>query len=78
MIKYLDDNEPFHDHSNKLDMDRHQANRWDVLFVKSTAPKPEPKVSFIDNFFRKYYAPFLMNDLIGFAIICRFKYIKLS
>ena len=58
----------------KLDMDRQEANRWDLFIcIKSKTEEVKIKaISVIDIFFRDYYTPFLMNDLVGFLVICCF------
>ena len=50
------------------------ANRWDLIYCKKDKESSPPKTSpsLIDNFFRKYYTPFLMNDLVGFFVVCLF------
>ena len=61
----------------KLDMDRQAAGRWDLLYcIKSkTEEKVKHSVSIIDTFFREYYTPFLMNDLVGFVVVCLFSFL---
>ena len=41
--------------------------------MKSKAKKaPKVKTSMMDIFFRDYYTPFLMNDLVGFSVVVLF------
>ncbi|CBY14228.1 unnamed protein product [Oikopleura dioica] len=60
----------------KLDLARQGGNRWDVICCyKSSSEKikdEEEKESVIDIFFREYYTPVLMHDLVGFVVICAF------
>lgn len=58
----------------KLDMTRQWANRWDVVFcVKSKGEKVASRAqNKIDIFFKKYYTPALMHDLVRFTVIMLF------
>jgi hypothetical protein len=60
----------------KLDLSRQGGNRWDVICCYKSRPEKvkeeEQKESVIDIFFREYYTPVLMHDLVGFVIICAF------
>ena len=60
----------------KLDLSRQKGNRWDIICCyKSRSDKDaakENKESIIDKFFRDYYTPVLMHDLVGFVVICAF------
>jgi Niemann-Pick C1-like protein 1 len=60
----------------KLDLSRQGGNRWDVICCyKSRSEKvkeEDQKESVIDIFFRDYYTPVLMHDLVGFVVICAF------
>jgi len=58
----------------KLDMKRQWANRWDLVYC--VKEKGTHMVSYskskIDIFFRKYYTPILMHDLVRFLVITLF------
>ncbi|CAG5080501.1 Oidioi.mRNA.OKI2018_I69.PAR.g9618.t1.cds [Oikopleura dioica] len=60
----------------KLDLSRQNGNRWDIICCyKSRSDKDavnENKESVIDKFFRNYFTPVLMHDLVGFVVICAF------
>ena len=57
-----------------IDMNRMESNRWDVIYCLKSSEKPPEKirVSPVQKFFSDHYTPILMNDLVGFGVICAF------
>uniref|UniRef100_H2Z2C5 SSD domain-containing protein n=1 Tax=Ciona savignyi TaxID=51511 RepID=H2Z2C5_CIOSA len=55
-----------------IDARRTEANRLDCCCCFKMSPSESKSKSYLENFFEKYYAPFLMNDIVRYLVMVGF------